>query len=305
MPLRQTLFKLLGPVGRWLVQRRLRSTLGIDIRRIRIERNLVYGRGGDTELTLDLAMPCEGNGPFPAVVLVPGGAWQYFAQPLLMEGMLELLASRGYATAEVHYRLAPAHKFPVQVEDCKAAVRWMRANAERYGFDPDHIAAVGPSSGGHLACMLGLTVPADGFDGQSGNPGHSSQVQAVVNLFGIADLTDYPWRAQKEKGLLLPFLGATFAAAPDLYRKASPIEYIRPGVPPFLIIHGDADQSVPVGQSQRLAERLAAVGGTAQLIVVPGAGHGWGPPLLLQTIEQVGMFLDSCLKHQLPAHGRA
>ena len=100
---------------------------------------------------------------------------------------------------------------------------------------------------------------------------------------------------QKERGLLTPFLGATFAEAPDLYRKASPVEYVRPGAPPFLIIHGDVDQSVPVGQSQRLAERLAAAGDPAQLIIVPGAGHGWGPPLLLETVEQVGTFLDRCL----------
>lgn len=299
MPLQLTLIKMLGPVGRWMIQRRLRSTLGIDIRRIHIQRNLVYGRAGDTLLTLDLAMPREGERPFPAVVLIPGGAWQYYAQPLLMEGMLELLASRGFATAEVHYRLAPAHRHPAQIEDCKAAVRWMRAEAGRYGWDAEHIAAVGPSSGGHLACMLGLTNSADGFDGPGGYPEQSCEVQAVVNLFGIADLTDFPWRAQKEKGLLAPYLGATFAEAPDLYRKASPTEYVRPGAPPFLIIHGEADHVVPVGQSQRLAEKLAAAGGVVRLIVVPGAGHGWGPPLLLETVEQVGKFLDSCLKRDL------
>ncbi|MBY0525096.1 MAG: alpha/beta hydrolase [Gemmataceae bacterium] len=296
MGVKQVLFKLLGPLGRWLVQRRLRSTLGIDLHDLHIERNIVYGRGGGSDLKLDLAMPKQGDGPFGAVVLIAGGAWQYYAWPGLMEGILELLATRGYVTIEPHYRVIPAGKFPAPVEDCKAAVRWLRANAGRYRIDPDRVAALGPSSGGHLASMLGLTEPADGFEGQGGHPEQSSKVQAVVDLYGIVDMTDYPWRERKEKGLLVPFLGATFAENPDLYRKASPVEYVRPGAPPFLIIHGDADITVPPGQSRRLAERLEAVKASVQLIIVPGAGHGWGPPRLAETIDQVSAFLAAHLK---------
>jgi acetyl esterase/lipase len=303
MAAKETLVKLLGPFGRWLARRRLRAVMGIDVRRIRIERNVVFGRGGEVELTLDLAMPREGAGSFPAVVLLPAGGWQQWARPLMHEGILEGLATRGYVTAEVWHRLAPAAKFPSQVEDCKAAVRWLRANAQRYHIDPDRIAALGASSGGHLACMLGLTGPADGFEGNGGQPAQSSRVQAVVDLFGIADLTDFPWRDQKQKGLLLPFMGMTYAEDPDLYRKASPVEHVHAGAPPFLIIHGDADPAVPVEQSRRLAEKLKAAGVSAELIVVPGAGHAWGPPLLLETIEQVVGFLDARLKAGLPSTG--
>jgi acetyl esterase/lipase len=274
----------------------MRSALGVDLRHIHIDRNVTYGRGGSTELTLDIAWPRSGNGPFPAVVLLAGGGWQYFAWPGLMEGILELLATRGYVTIEPRYRLSPATHFPAAVEDCKAAVRWLRASAGRYSVDPDRVAALGPSSGGYLACMLGLTGPADGFEGQGGHAEQSSSVQAVVNLFGISDLNDVLWREKKQKGLLTPFLGETFAENPELYRRASPVEYVRPGAPPFLIIHGDQDVSVPVGQSQRLAERLTGVGASVQLTIVPGAGHGWRPPLLLETIKQVDDYLAAQLK---------
>jgi len=297
----ETLLRILGPVGRWIVRRQICKLLGIDRHKISIQRNLVYSRVDGKDLTLDLASPKGGTAPFPAVVLVPGGGWQCFAQPILMEGLLEVMAFRGFVTIEPRYRLSPAYRFPAAVEDCKAAVRWLRAHAARYQVDPDRIAAAGPSSGGHLACMLGLTGPADGFDGSGGHPEQSSQVRAVVDLFGISDLTDYPWREQKEKGLLTPFLGATFAAAPELYRKASPIEYVRPGAPPFLIMHGDADRTVPIGQSRRLAERLESVGASVKYTVVPGAAHGWGPPLLLETLEQVVNFLHEQLR---PEAGR-
>lgn len=293
---RQILFLLMGPVGRWFVRRKMCALLGIDLRQLHIERNVVYGQGGNQKLTLDLAAPREGTGPFPAVVLIPGGGWQYFAQPFLMEGLLEVLAARGFVTIEPRYRLSPRWKFPASVEDCKTALRWLRANAARYRVDPERIAAAGPSTGGYLAVMLGLTNPADGFEGQGGHAEQPTHVRAVVDLFGIVDLLDYPWREQKEAGLLAPFLGSTYAEAPDLYRKASPMEYVRPGAPPFLILHGDVDRAVPVGQSRRLAERLKGVGTSATLIVVPGAGHGWGPPQLQESLEQVVAFLREQLQ---------
>jgi acetyl esterase/lipase len=211
-----------------------------------------------------------------------------------MEGILELLAFRGFVTVLPYYRLVP-ERFPAAIEDSKAAVRWLRANAVRLRVDSDRIGALGPSSGGYLACMLGLTGPDDGFEGQGGHPEQSSRVQAVVDLFGITDLISVPWREQKEKGLLVPYLGARYADAPDLYRKASPLEYVRSGAPPFLIFHGEADHVVPPLQSQCLAERLTFAGVSAQLVIVPGQSHGWGPPLILDTIAQAVAFLKSIL----------
>lgn len=296
MSVREMMVRVLGPAVRWVARRKLRSTLGIDPRRLHIERNVVYGRTGATDLTLDLAMPRDAAGPLPAVVLLAGGAWQYYAWPTLMEGILELLATLGYVTIEPHYRVVSAAKFPAAVEDSKAAVRWLRANAAKYRVDPERIAALGPSSGGYLACMLGLTNPADGFEGDAGHAEQSSQVHAVVSLYGITDLLSTPWREQKQKGLLLPYLGCTYAENPELYRRATPLEYVRPGAPPFLIIHGTADKVVPPAQSQRLAERLTAVGASAQLILVPGAGHGWGLPQLNETVAQVSQFLKAQLQ---------
>src|SRR5215510_9833699 len=149
---------------------------------IRVERDIVYGKGDQMDLQLNLAIP-KGKGPFPAVVCIHGGGW-YRGQRQDMDFMTELLARRGFVAATVSYRLVSTARFPAQIEDCKAAVRWLRANAAKYHIDPDRIGAIGPSAGGHLACLLGVTEKKDGLEGSGGNPDHSSGVQAVVSFFG-------------------------------------------------------------------------------------------------------------------------
>jgi acetyl esterase/lipase len=256
---------------------------------IRIEKDLVYGKAGGVELKLDVAVPRDGDGPFPAVVCLHGGAWRT-GKRQDMSKVTELLASRGFVAATVSYRLAPAHKFPAQIEDCRAAVRWLRASAKKYRIDPDRIGATGASAGAHLACLLGVT----GKD--SDNPGVSSRVQAVVSFFGPTDLTVKIWPDSIEGAVLVPFLGASFAENREVYKRCSPIIYVTKDAPPFLFFHGDRDTLVGIAQSEKMVKRLTEVGVSARLVTMKGDGHGWRGEKMTRTLEQTVEFFREKLK---------
>jgi acetyl esterase/lipase len=261
----------------------------------RLERDLVFGKGGETELKLDLALP-PGDGPFPAVVCIHGGVWWSAGKRQDLRKTIEVLASHGYVAAAVDYRLVPQARYPAQIEDCKAAVRWLRANAAKYRIDAEHVGAVGYSTGAHLACLLGTTDAKDGLEGEGGSAKEPSRVQAVVSFFGLTDLTRKTWGAEFEDKVLVPFLGATFDKKPDLYRRASPIAFVREGCPPFLFFHGDQDQVIRPSQSRLLAEKLREAGGVAEVEVVEGEGHGWTGEKLWQSVSRMVAFLDAHLK---------
>src|SRR5262249_17815267 len=181
---------------------------------IRVERDIGYGKGDRVELKLNLAIP-KGNGSVPAVVCIHGGGW-YQGPRQDMDFMTEVLARRGYVAATVSYRLVPNARFPAQIEDCKAAVRWLRANAAKYHINPDRIGAIGPSAGGHLACLLGVTDKKDNLEGSGGNPDKSSRVQAVVSFFGRTNFSKKTWSDELEEKIFVPLICASFAAKPQL-----------------------------------------------------------------------------------------
>ena len=270
-----------------------------------VERDLVYGTGGPVQLKLDLARPAEG-GPYPGIVCIHGGAWRFGSRGFLNmkapwlgnQSALEYLAARGFVVVTISYRLVPTTDFDGQLADCKAAVRWLRANAAKYRVDPDHITSCGYSAGGHLACLLGVTTPADGLEGAGGNPRQSSQVQAVIDLFGPTDLTTWAWNRDTEDGVFVPLIGARLKDRPDLYRRASPITYLRAGrtYPPFLIMHGTVDTMVPIGQSKELAAKLQELGVKHRFVEMAGAGHGWFGPKLAGTLNDAIAFLREQFK---------
>jgi len=262
---------------------------------IAVERDLVYGKGGDAELKLDLAMPEAGGGPFPAIVFLHGEGWRA-GNRRQMSHFIEGVARMGYVGVTVEYRLVPAARFPAPVEDCKAAVRWLRANAGKYRIRPDHIGVVGFSAGGHLACMLGVTDKKDGLEGVGGNADRPSRVQAVVSFFGPTDFSTRDWPRDLEKEVIVPFLGGSFADKPAVYRRASPISYVTKDAPPFLIFHGTGDELVPVDQSRRLAEKLKSFGVPAELVVLEGEHHGFTDANNQKSMKKMMDFLAERLK---------
>jgi acetyl esterase/lipase len=260
-----------------------------------VERDLVYGKGGDEDMKLDLARPKDGQGPFPTIVCLHGGGWRSGNRQQLNK-LIELLASRGFVAATVSYRLAPVAKFPAQIEDCKAAVRWLRANAAKYKINPDAIGAVGFSAGGHLACLLGTADKEAGLEGKGGNPDQSSRVQAVVSFFGPTSFVEKTWQKAHEDTFFIPFLGDTFEKIPEKYKQASPLVYVTKDDPPFLFFHGSKDPLVNISQSQIMAEKLQSVGVSAKLVTLEGEQHGWGGNKLTQTLDQTIAFFAEKLK---------
>jgi acetyl esterase/lipase len=257
--------------------------------------DLVYARVGDAALVLDLAMPSEGDGPFPAIVCLHGGGWVGGSRKE-MTLTIDALARRGYVAVAPDYRRAPAHRFPAQLEDCKAAVRWLRANATTYKVEPNRIGVVGVAAGGHLSCLLGVTHRDDNLEGLGGNLDQSSGVQAVVSLSGPTDLTQPVWGKIVVERNLVPLLGGTLAQVPSAYRAASPMTYVTRSAPPFLFIHGGADDVVPPSQAQNLAEKLRQVGGSARVVLLDGEGHIWRGERLRWGIAEMLNFFDERLK---------
>ncbi len=266
-----------------------------DAPNVKLERGIVFGKSGERELQLDLAMPARGEGPFPAVLCIHGGGW-VSGDRQQMSATIAVLAARGYVAVSPDYRLAPADRFPAPLHDCKAVVRWLRANAGTYHINSNRIGAMGYSAGGHLACLLGVTDRSDGLEGDGGNAEQSSRVQAVVSFFGPTDLRRPGFSKEAQVNNLAPLLGGTLQEQPEKYRQASPVVYVHKDPPPILFLHGTRDPVVPVDQSQQLAEQLRRAGGKARVVLFPGEGHGWRGDNLLKSIEQMTTFFDENLK---------
>jgi acetyl esterase/lipase len=219
--------------------------------------NVEYGRIGDRALTLDLYLPEKRTKPTPGLIFIHGGAWSGGSRDMYRYYTVRY-AQRGYVCATISYRLSREAPFPAAVQDAKCAVRWLRANAARYGVDPDKLGVIGGSAGGHLAMMVGYAAGVASLEGQGGHAAASSRVHVVVNFYGPTDLTTpFARRAGPVKGFLG---GKTYDEAPALYAEASPITYITSKAPPTLIVHGSIDDVVPIDQAERLVARLKELG---------------------------------------------
>lgn len=232
--------------------------------------NIEYCTGGGSPLLMDILIPAQHSRTrTPAVLWIHGGSW--LAGDKNAHVNAEWLAKAGFVTATLSYRLSDAAPFPAAVEDCKCAIRFLRANASKYGIDPDSIGVAGSSAGGHLAELLATADGSAGLEGNGGWQGVSSKVQAAVSYFGPSDLTaQFP---SDTVPVIVKFLRGTRDEKPDLYRKASPILYVAKGDPPLLLVHGEKDEGVPFDQSVRMADVYRRIGLPVDLIALKNAGH--------------------------------
>ena len=226
--------------------------------RAEVKPDIEFAKVDGTNLTLDVYVP-EGNGPFPACILVHGGGWTHGDKRTFIKPLFEPLSKAGFAWFSINYRLAPKHHYPACVEDVESAIRWVKAHTGEYHVDPERIALIGESAGGHLVSLAGVRAKAD------------TRVAAVVPFYAPHDL-----ELQREDTCLKPLFGLKVLndAARKKLREASPITYVHKGLPPFLLVHGTKDKGVPLQQSLKFKEKMAAAGNVCDLIVVEGGIHG-------------------------------
>jgi len=233
-------------------------------------KDVEYGNVNGRPLLLDLYRPRESTGPLPGILLIHGGGWSG-GQRSDYKYYCVRFPLMGYVVATVSYRFIDEAIFPACVQDVKCAVRWMRANAEQYGINPNAIAAVGGSAGGHLAMMLGYSAGVAELEGTGGHEKNDRAVQAVVNLYGPVDMTLEDFH---ENDTLLAFFGGKpFKEVPNQYRLASPLTHVKKNSPPTLIIHGTEDFTVPVSQADLLADRLKELGCDYEYLRLNGYPH--------------------------------
>ena len=260
---------------------------------------------------LDIYLPENSVGPFPVILSVHGGGFMAGdKRDKQVEPMLNGL-KRGYAVVAINYRLSGEAIWPAQIHDCKAAVRWIKANAQKYSLDADHIVAWGGSAGGHLSSILGTSAGVEKLEGSElGNAGKSSRIQAVVDWFGPTDFLKMDEQL-KESGSINPMihsiptspesslLGRNIEDVPTLVKEADPGTYVSTDDPPFFIQHGTEDNLVPYQGSVLLARQLGKVLGAEKVLLelFPATGHGNGPAFFTNTnIDKIFNFIDRYLK---------
>ena len=239
--------------------------VGADTDSPTLHSNVEYGQAASEKLLLDICEP-NSDGPFPVAIYVHGGGWTGGDKANPDDApVLDLLTEAKFTWFSINYRLAPQHRWPACINDVQTAIRWVKANAARYKGDPSRIVLIGYSAGGHLACFAAMIVD------------DSVRVQAVV---GYAPLTDFVQELPKRGNILgraqRGLLNRPQELTPEslgMLKALSPINYIRPGLPPFLLIHGDADQSVPYEQSLAFQAKLRAHDVRCDVITLPGAPH--------------------------------
>jgi acetyl esterase/lipase len=247
-------------------------------------RDVAYGDAPGVANKLDVFWAEKAEGKLPLIVWVHGGGWEGGDKagcPAM--GMVP----RGYVVASINYRFSQEAIYPAQIEDCKGAIRFLRAHAAEYHIDPDKVGVWGASAGGHLVALLGTTGGENAKDIEGtvgGNAEQSSRVQAVCDWFGPTDMSQFFQQAGTENifkptpkhSPISRLFGGPVEEKKDLVAKANPITFITRDAAPFLIMHGDKDPLVPLAQSRILAEALKAANVECHLEVLAGAGHGTG-----------------------------
>ena len=272
-----------------------RITLG----KIHSKLNVTYARYGDRTLEMDIYRPKSAWGDLPAVVCIHGGGWAN-GNRVSHEKIAQTLAARGYVAATISYRLSGEAPFPAAIHDCKAAVRYLRANADELGVDPDHIGAIGLSAGGHLTALLATSAGVKELEGDGGNPEYSSAIQAAIPMGAQTDLLSNRTReisAMEERGKIWrQFLSGSMEQNPDAYRLASPLEHADKSDPPCWFITGELDD--PSTHANKFRRQLEELSVKSELTVIREAPHGFiGKQIWFdQMISAADDFLSAQLK---------
>jgi pectinesterase len=253
--------------------------------------DIVYAKYGDQELRLDLYMPkAKPAGLIPGIVVIRGGGWRQGDK----QGFAPIaagLAAKGFAAACIEYRVLPQVTILDAVNDTKAAVRWMRAEGKRYGIQTDAIGAIGGSAGGHLVALLATSSKEPKLEGAGGHPGVSSRIQASVPMAPVVDFMALGQNRQSKGG------ASSIVGDPEMAKLLSPVTHIDRDSAPILLIHGGADKTVPLAQSQEMLDRYKKAGLTADLVIVEGAPHAfWNmAQWSAETIDKSAQFFHSVL----------
>ncbi len=262
-------------------------------------RDLVYVPDGHERQKLDLYLPEKGEGPFPLIIWIHGGGWQSGSK----ENCLPLrvgFVNKGFAVASINYRLSGHAVFPAQIEDAKTAIRWLRAHALEYSIDPDRFGLWGSSAGGHLVALAGTSGEEKSFE-VGPHLDVSSRVKAVCDFYGPTDFLAFVTSPgyQRHADAFSPeskLIGGPVKEHPEKAAKLNPITYVSADDPPFLIVHGNQDAVVPIGQSRLLHTALLKAGVVVDFHTIEGGGHG-GPGFQKPEIEgMVSAFFDKHLK---------
>jgi acetyl esterase/lipase len=250
--------------------------------RYRYTYDVVYRTVGNWQGTLDVMAPRDTARAWPAVVAIHGGGFATGSKEEFLPFALPYVA-RQWVVVNVGYRLAKDAPAPAAVEDVRCALRWVGEHARTYGIDPRRVVVTGYSAGGHLALMAAFLPDSSSFD--RGCPGSFLHPAAVVNWAGITDLADWSRRTSSSARWLGEDRG-------DLARLLSPLTWVRPGVPPVITVHGDADRSVPHDHALRLHAALSAAEVPNELVTIPGGRHTYTSAPARQAMERVERFLD-------------
>lgn len=240
------------------------------------ERDVEYAKAGEVSLKLDIYKPkATSDKPRPCIVWIHGGGWQGGNKSSGQARLASLVAGGDYVGVSVGYRLTDVASFPAQIHDCKAAIRYVRSNASKLGIDSGKIGVWGSSAGGHLVSLLGTSGDVKEIEGDLGTSGVSSRVTCVVDYCGPSDFPAFELTSGAQ-GPVTKLLGGLPKDKLDVARTASPITYVTKDDPPFLIVHGTADNTVPFDQAVRFHDALKKAGLDSTFVRIEGGGHGIG-----------------------------
>ncbi|MCY4324152.1 MAG: alpha/beta hydrolase [Gammaproteobacteria bacterium] len=249
----------------------------------RVIRDVEFASTPHGPLLLDIYMPdTSADAPLPVLMYIFGGGWFIGNRHQVSALHWQNIAQHGYAVVCISYRLSHLATFPSQIHDCKKGLRWIRKNAEKYNFDPHRIGVFGSSAGGHLSALMGTSGDVLELEGplEEGDENYLGPVQAVADFMGPTDFAQAEAQRRKpgvswasRRAIAARLLGDRVANVPELVKAANPLTYIKPGMPPFFIVHGEKDRVVPLGQSVILHEALQASGNESELMILEGKGH--------------------------------